>query len=43
MDSAHDRPVVVLRGFSVEHIEDGDDILSACLVEGFAHRVLVLV
>ena len=36
-------PVVVLRGFPVEHIEDCDGILPAGFVEGFAHRVLVLV
>ncbi len=41
--AAHDGPVVVFRGFSVEHVEDGDGILPAGFVEGFAHRVLVLV
>ncbi len=43
LDAADHSPVVVLRGFPVEHVEDCDDILSAGFVEGFAHRVLVLV
>lgn len=43
LDAAHDSPVVVLRGFPIEHVEDCDGILPAGFVEGFAHRVLVLV
>lgn len=41
--AAHHSPVVVLRCFSVEHVEDRDGVLPAGFVEGFAHRVLVLV
>ena len=36
-------PVVVFRGFAVEHVEHGRDVLTPGLEEGLSHSVLVLV
>ena len=43
LGAAHHCPVVVLRSFAVEKVEDSHGVLSSGLEEGFSHRVLVLV
>ncbi len=43
LGSAHDSPVVVFGSNPVEHVENGHGVFPAALIEGFSHRVLVLV